>query len=144
MLWLIAPKFLNDNSPLQLWIHLVENSYQWRPAINAIINLLVIQNAGNFLTSWVTVSFWIKTVLLGIRCSAKEMDLQSADLLSRESYQTSKWFIVSEVWIRSAHESWRRWYRKPNGVFIGNYIMLEVNRKFSWGDSDKWRPRNSK
>ena len=33
------------------WIDLAQNEYRWREHVNAVMNLRVPQNAGNFLTS---------------------------------------------------------------------------------------------
>jgi hypothetical protein len=37
------------------WIHLAQNRGQWRALVNTAINLRVILNAGNFLTTYLSV-----------------------------------------------------------------------------------------
>jgi hypothetical protein len=39
------------------WIHLAQDRDQWRTLVNMIMNLMVLQKPGNFLTSSVTISF---------------------------------------------------------------------------------------
>jgi hypothetical protein len=39
------------------WIDMAEDRDRWRALVNAVMNILVPQNAGNFLTSIETVSF---------------------------------------------------------------------------------------
>jgi hypothetical protein len=41
---------------------------KWRAVVNAVMNLRVPENAGNFLTSWGPVSFSRRTLLHGVSC----------------------------------------------------------------------------
>jgi hypothetical protein len=48
------------------WVHLLQDRAQWRTPVNTEMNFRVPLKAGNFLTSWVTVSFSRRTLLHGI------------------------------------------------------------------------------
>jgi len=39
------------------WMHLAQDTEQWLPVVNTVMNLRVLHKMGNFLTSSVTVSF---------------------------------------------------------------------------------------
>ena len=48
------------------WIDLAEDRDRWWILVSAVMNLRVPQNAGNFLTSWGSVSFSRRTLLHGV------------------------------------------------------------------------------
>jgi hypothetical protein len=49
------------------WIHLAQDKDQWLDLVNTVMNLRVLYKAGNFLTSWVTVSLSRSTLLHGVK-----------------------------------------------------------------------------
>jgi CRISPR/Cas system-associated protein Cas7 (RAMP superfamily) len=48
------------------WIGLAHDRDRWRAIVNAVMNLRIQQNAGNFLTSYKPVSFSRRTLLHGV------------------------------------------------------------------------------
>jgi hypothetical protein len=45
------------------WIHLIQDRDQWHVFVNKVMDPWVPWKAGNFLTSWVTISFSKRTLL---------------------------------------------------------------------------------
>ena len=48
------------------WMQLAHKRDRWRAVVNEVMNLRVVQNAGNFLTTCKPVNFSTRTVLRGV------------------------------------------------------------------------------
>jgi hypothetical protein len=48
------------------WIHLAQNRNQWQAVVNMVMNLPVLEKAGDFLTGWMTISFSGRILLHGV------------------------------------------------------------------------------
>jgi hypothetical protein len=48
------------------WIYLAQDIVQWRALVNTVKNIWVLWNMGDFLTSWVTISFSRRALLHGV------------------------------------------------------------------------------
>jgi hypothetical protein len=49
------------------WIHLAQVGDQSRAFVNTVMSLRILQNAGNFLNRWTTISFSRHFLLCGVR-----------------------------------------------------------------------------
>jgi hypothetical protein len=59
------------------WIHLSQHRDQWRALVNKVMNLRVQWKAGNFWTSWVTISFSRRTLFHRSRKGAEGVTVVS-------------------------------------------------------------------
>jgi len=48
------------------WIHVAQDSDQWRAVVYTVMNIGVPKKAVNFLISWCTISFSSRTLLFGV------------------------------------------------------------------------------
>jgi hypothetical protein len=55
------------------WIEVAQNRHKWLAAVNAVMNLRVPPNAGNFLTGEGTICFTRRTVLHGVSWSVSQL-----------------------------------------------------------------------
>jgi hypothetical protein len=55
------------------WIHLAQDRDQWQAVVNTVMYLRVPYNAGNFLSSWVTISLSMITLLHGVNWLVDEL-----------------------------------------------------------------------
>jgi len=64
------------------WIVLDQNWNKWRAVVTAVGNLRVPYSAGNFLTSWETVSLSRRTLLCGVHLVLADVILYLFSVLS--------------------------------------------------------------
>jgi hypothetical protein len=55
------------------WIHLTQNRNQCRALLNTVTSLRIPLKTMNFLSSWVIISFWRRTLLHGISQSVSRL-----------------------------------------------------------------------
>ena len=48
------------------WVELARDMDRWRTLVNAAMNLIILLNAGDFLTSWKPVSLSRRTLFVGV------------------------------------------------------------------------------
>jgi hypothetical protein len=73
------------------WVHLAQGRDQWRGRVNTVTDLRVPQNAGSFLTNWVTISFWRRTLLHEVSYFTDLLPELSTRLMSLPHFDIFRW-----------------------------------------------------
>ena len=85
------------------WIDVAQNRDRRRAFVNAVMNLTIPQNAGNFLTSWKLICFSRRTLLLGV-----SIMFQNTVLLS--TYTSFQQLVTWKTFTRIVYDRVLIWY----------------------------------